>query len=417
MAHKARYDLRLEIEDGDLVLINDASWKDYSLDIYKYNFTKNKYFIRWGNVDYNGCAGWLVSFPGEKTRYWEQKLYPYQETQCWSGLEWGWFNYSQDIIKAKILKVHPEYKYLLNKVKYGGVRFSIHKLLACMQTWKEHPSEVEALVSLEYYQLACNKNLYRLTKPKQKQIIKAVKEFIKGDSRSLEPSLKTLQSYCKSGLQFDEWYAYMCWNNWCTNANLDSVETYRYCKRKNIDKFRYHDMLKMAQDQGHNIEDPYWKYPNNPNEVHDELVRVKLELDKIRQEKESAPYWIQLEKIAKRNKLKEGIDIGNGYRLFMPTCYDEYYLAATELHQCILASKYYKKVAEGRSLLLMIWHDGKPSSTCEIDFNKNIIQFYANERAGRTSDSIKPTEYEKAAMDQFLLNFKPKKVMFKEAAA
>ena len=361
----------------------------------------------------------MVAYPGETYQWYggvkkEIELYDYKETQCYSGLEWGTFHCSNEVITKKILSVHPEYKYLLKKVKFDGVRFNIHKLLNCMQMWKEHPSEVEALVSCEFYDLAVNKNLYRLKKENKKKIINALKEFINHDPVSIEPPLVMIQRYVKSGMKFDEWYTYMCWNNW-SKYHMDSIETFRYCQRKNIDRYRYHDMLDMAKAQGHNIEDQYWKYPNDPNKMHDELLAIKLELQRIQREKEFEPFWRQLEKIAKRNKLNESIDIGNGYKLFMPVNYEQYALAANVLHQCILSSKYYEKVAKGQCLLLMIWKDNKPSSTCQIDFNKKILQFYGNEAAGRGSSSIYPTDYERNAMDKFLLNFKPKKVAFKEA--
>jgi hypothetical protein len=82
---------------------------------------------------------------------------------------------------------------------------------------------------------------------------------------------------------------------------------------------------------------------------------------------------VQLKKIAVKNKLDSGVDLGNGYTLFMPYEYEQYKKSADELHQCILASKYYSKVAQGKSLLIMIWHDGKPSSTCEINFDKRCF--------------------------------------------
>ena len=320
---------------------------------------------------------------------------------------------SGEAITEKILSIHPEYKYLLKKTKFDGIRFNIFRLLDAMQMWKEHPSEVEALVSIEFYKLACNKNLYKLTPKKKKTIIGALKCFIEHTTSSLEPSLLTIQQFIKSGLDFETWYAYMCWNNW-RSKDADSVETFKYCQRKNIDKYRYHDMLSMARAQGHDINEDYWKYPNDPNKMHDELLKVKEELNRIAREKELAKeklYWNQLVKIAKKNKLDKGVDLGNGYTLFMPSTYEQYNMAAVELHQCILASQYYKKVAEGKSLLIMIWCNGKPSSTCEIDFSKRILQHYGNEL---NRNNCKPSEWEQKAIKQFLATFKPKKLNFKE---
>lgn len=277
-----------------------------------------------------------------------------------------------------------------------------------MQMWKEHPSEVEALVQIEFYNLACNKNLYKLTPKKKKEVIGALKCFIEHETNTIEPSLMTIQQFIKSGLQFDEWFEFMSWNYWRTKG-ADSIELFRYCKRKGIDRSRYHDMLTMAANQGHDIEDDYWKYPNDPNAMHDRLLETKKELERIKEEQRlerEKIYWNELSVI--QNKvLKNPVDLGNGYMLFMPTTYEEYHKAAELLHQCILAGSYYKKVAKGQSLLFMIWKDGEPSSTLELSYDNKLLQFYGNEL---NRNNCKPTEYEQEAIKQFLATFKPKKL-------
>lgn len=432
MAHKCDYFLRLEIEnENELVLINQARYKQdfeiqdykYKLDIYKYNLTTKKAYVRYGNVHCSNMGGWLVDFPNEKckTRYGyyygynhQIPLCDYEETSRIEGLEYGRLEMSDETMKDLILQSKPELKYLIKKLDFDNPRLTIWKLIDLIEMWYEHPSEVETLAYLGFYNIATNKSLYRLTKPKKKEIIKALSNF--NDDRGML-SLINVQNFIKSGMKYDEWYTYMCWNNWRTQGRyIDDIETFRYCKRKNIDKYRYHDMLTMAHNQGHNIEDEYWKFPNDPNAMHDRLLEEKRELERIEKEKElerEKQYWMQLKKIAKRNKLDSGVDLGNGYTLFMPYEYEQYKKAADELHQCILSCKYYSKVAKGQSLLIMIWHDGKPSSTCEIDFDKQILQHYGNEL---DRCNCNPTEYEQEAIKQFLATFKPKKVKFEEVS-
>ena len=430
MAHKCDYFLRFEIEnENELVLINQACYKQdyeiqdykYKLDIYKYNLTTKKAYVRYGNVHYVNLGGWLVDFPNEKckTRYGyyygynsQIPLCDYEETSRINGLEYGRLEMSYDRVKELFLKSKPELKYLLNKIDFYNPRMTIWKLLDLIDIWYLHPSEVETLAYLGFYNIATNKSLYRLGKAKKKEIINALKYF--NTDRGMV-SLITVQNFIKSGTKYEEWYSYMRWNNWRTQGRyIDDIETFRYCQRKNIDKYRYHDMLTMAKNQGHDIEDEYWKYPNDPNAMHDRLLETKQELERIEREKEQErekQYWMQLKKIAVKNKLDSGVDLGNGYTLFMPYEYEQYKRSADELHQCILASKYYSKVAQGKSLLIMIWHDGKPSSTCEIDFDKKILQHYGNEL---NREDCKPTEYEQEAIKQFLATFKPKKVKFEE---
>lgn len=411
MGHRSKYYLRLEIEnDNELVLINQACYKEYTLDILKYNFTRNTYYYRWGNISYTSLSGWTVEYPGElvRERYSREKYkvkeYPFQESnEVYEGLLYGQLEMSYPMIKKIILKVNPEYKYLLNKISLDQ-ECNIFTLLKLMQMWKEHPYEVELLAQNRFYSIALNKSLYKLTLKKKKEVLKALKNF------NHNVSLLTVQQFIKSGLKFEEWFAFMTWNNWRVKGNyIDSIETFRYCQRKQIDKYRYHDMLDMARNQGHNIDDPYWKYPNNPNEMHDRLLQIKLEQQRMQEQEEMKKVqkaWDKIKEIKNKN-LKESIDLGNGYSLFIPTTIEQYQAAAEKLHQCIINARYYIKVAKGNCLLFMIWHNGEPSSTCEIDYNKQILQFYGNELDRK---NCKPSEYEQEAMNKFLMEFKLKKI-------
>ena len=232
----------------------------------------------------------------------------------------------------------------------------------------------------------------------------AIKDIEDNEDRC---TLKLIRDYINSGLTFEEWYSWKSWNGWY--YDFDDIETFRYCKRKNFERTRYHDMLSMARQQGHDVEDPYWKYPNNPEAMHERLLIVKNDLEKLAKEderKKDIVFWDMLEAVKNKN-LKNEVDLGNGYILFMPTTYEQYSEAATLLHQCILACGYYKKVAKGQSLLFMIWKDGKPSSTLEIDYAGKKLQFYGNEL---NRAHCAPSHYEKEAINKWLLNFKPKKL-------
>ena len=407
MVHKCNYYLRLQIEnDNDLVLVNQARYKNYALDIYKYNITKKQAYMR-ANVKFVNLGGYLVDFPNEvvTTYYYHEKVvvktYPFEKIRNRViGLEYGTLEQNWDDVKNKILNVYPDMKYLIKKINYDNHYFNIWKLMDLMEMWHEHPLEVEVLASKGFYNIACNKNLYKLKTERKKEIINALKDF-KEDVKLVE-----VQNFLKSGLEFEEWYSWRCWNSW---QKGDSIEVYRYCKRKNIDKYRYHDIISMARRLGHNIEDDYWRYPNDPNAMHQRLLEEQREEEeKINAEhmKKCNEAFSYLEEIKNKN-LKESVDLGNGYTLFIPSTQDEYNRQAAALNQCIVRAEYYLKVAKGKSLLLMILQDGKPSSTCEIDYNKQILQFYGNEL---DRNNCKPSEYEIKAMDEFLASFKLKKI-------
>ena len=410
MAHKADYDLIVENENNELVLTQYALWKDKRLDIVRYNFTTNKTYIRWGNVDFFNMGGWLVQYPNEKARtyyYGNQviKLYDMIESKNYpAGLQYGTLLTTWEKVKELINQIHPEFKYLIKKINFNRDTLTIFKLFDLMRMWYTHPVEVETLANKGFYSLALNKSLYRLGKAKKKEIIMAIKDIEDNDDRC---TLKLIRDYINSGLTFEEWYSWKSWNGWY--YDFDDIETFRYCKRKNFERTRYHDMLSMARQQGHDVEDPYWKYPNNPEAMHERLLLVKNDLEKLAKEEErkkDIKFWDMLEAVKNKN-LKNEVDLGNGYILFMPTTYEQYNQAATLLHQCILAGGYYKKVAKGESLLFMIWKDGTPSSTLELDYKGKKLQFYGNEL---DRNNCKPSEYEQEAITKWLINFKPKKL-------
>ncbi len=409
MAHKADYELVISNENNELILTQYALWKDKRLDIVKYNFTTNKTKIRWGNVDYFNMGGWLVQYPNEKASHYYYgyqtiKLYEMIDTKEYpNGLKYGTLLTSWDRVKEIVLETHPEFKYLIKKIQFDKNKLSIFTLFDLMRLWYSHPVEVETLAFKGFYQLALNKSLYRLGKAKKGEIIRSIKNFEDNQDRC---TLKLIREYIKSGMNFNEWYSYKCWNNWGYN---DEIEIFRYCMRKNFDRSRYHDMISMARQQGHDVNDEYWKYPNDPESMHERLLEVKQELDRLAQEeqrKKEIAFWNMLSTIKEKN-LKNNVDLGNGYILFMPTTYEEYNEAATLLHQCILAGGYYKKVAKGESLLFMIWKDGTPSSTLELDYKGKKLQFYGNEL---DRNNCKPSEYEQEAITQWLTSFKPKKL-------
>ena len=71
-----------------------------------------------------------------------------------------------------------------------------------------------------------------------------------------------------------------------------------------------------------------------------------------------------------------------------------------------------KKVIDQETIIVFIWKDGKPVATCELDYEKNIKQFYGDERGHSQGKSCLPSDEVKEAFEIWLEEFKPKKVKF-----
>lgn len=412
MGHKCEYTSRLYInEDNHLIFETIANWKKESLDVSRWDIDENKYYYRFDNINFVSCGGWLVDFPNEYRRipyyggkekvtlseYYENENFYQGVIACWKEVT----EYEIEFIKRN----KPEYHYLIKKIDYVKNKLKCSTLFNLMIMWKQHPSEVETLAQKGLYNLALNKNLYKLSKSKKKTLVQALKQV------NMDISLVYLQQWIKSKLDFSTFYLlkkYEKDSKYKLSRSL-SVEEIKYCERKNFQVEEYIDMLFIANRLGKNIQDDYWHYPNNPFELHQRVVEEDMQLHMFKMKTElklEMKYFDNISKIAKKN-LNKPIELDNGYKLFIPTTVDEYVAAAEKLNQCIISSKYYKKVAKCQSLLFMIWKDNVPSSTVEISYDKKILQFYGDEHNRK---KCKPTEYEENAFKKFLDTFIPKKV-------
>lgn len=412
MAHHFQLMSRIYVNDKNhLILESDATWKDKRLDISRLDYDSGNFSYRFRNLHFvNTGGGWLIEYPGEENtcpyyggRYTVEKE-PYEECDKeFSGL----LDYSlmNSFEASEIIKKKPELKYLLNKLDYLNHPLTKLTTFKLMIMWKKHPLEVECLSAKGLYSLALNKNLYKLTPLKKKALIKRLNEVTTDDV-----TLQDIQSWLKNKISFDEFLEMKSINREFKNNKLTWKEIC-YCKKKEYSYSNYRDMLFLVKEAGHNVNDDYWRFPSDPHNIHQRLLAEKNEMDKILKLKEleqkgELTIFSKLEKIKKKLKLKD-IDIGNGYKLFMPTTAEQYIIAANNLHQCIVSNGYYKKVAKGETLLFMIWKDNVPSSTVEIGYDKTIKQFYGNEL---DRSNCKPTEYEENAFKKFLDTFIPKKV-------
>ena len=191
MGHHCEYVDRIEIEydyeteQKYLCRVVNARWKEHRLDVYK-ELEDNTYYgkdcIFARNILYCSMGGYLVTFPGEKSAasYWgyyggydKNRV---QELEDWTNTSplglWS-VNLIDERSERNIIEVYPNFKYVLKKLKPNDKRVQL--IWELLKTWKEHP-EIEGLCQLGFYSIAMNNNLFKLTAPKRKQIIKWICE-------------------------------------------------------------------------------------------------------------------------------------------------------------------------------------------------------------------------------------------------
>ena len=174
-------------------------------------------------------------------------------------------------------------------------------------------------------------------------------------------------------------------------------EIYKYLICQHESETYYQDYLKLCRQCKKNLNDKYWRFPKDLREKHNELLKeVKIEENKTNNEK-------LLEFVKKLGGI-HSMEI-DGYTIYIPVTIDDIAYQAKALNQCLITCGYDKKMASGNTILVFMRKGDKPIATCEINKEKQIKQFYANE-AHR--DHCKPTEKMKKAMNEYLNKLKLK---------
>lgn len=417
MGHKCSYVCRFEIDvvKNDVVVITTASYKNYSLDVYKEYLKEDKAYCR--NLWFSYLAGYTVNFPDEKVyknRYCKERygLESWGTTEKIETLRCG--KYYQELWKVKTLleATYPELKYFVKKFDDSS---QYYRLFEIIRNYWKHP-ESETLIQMGLFDLALNQSLYKLTKPKLKEVIRTISSC---DLPISNLKLKDIQTYNKNYKdqmtfkEFIRWYivANERMARWVKTLTF---EEYKYIEKQamksngkiQISNHEYFDYLEMAKKVGHDITDPYWKYPSDFRKKHDEVMEQIRTISASKLALQQDFLKIVCKSMVKYNKTI------NGYKIFIPLEAIEWQTTCDELYQCLIRNGYMKKVINQETIIVFIWKDNKPIATAEIDYKKKIQQFYGDERGHQRGESCKPSEEVETVFNEWLKTFKPKKEKF-----
>lgn len=330
-------------------------------------------------------GGWLVYFVGEKITesYYSsivEEEEPWHRVQAKANVYTRW-EYNLSMFDRK-----PELKYLMEKIiKLNLHNLSLDLIFALIRAWKEHPQQTEYLLSQNKLDLALSKRLYLLSASKQREVLKVVK----ADKWVCDISIQTVLQMIKHKI-----YDY---GEWCDYQEKKRDELKKYLINQGETERYYQDYLKLCKQCKKNLNDKYWMFPKDLREKHNELLNeVKIEENKINDEK--------LFEFVKKLGGIHSMEI-DGYTIYIPVTIDDIAYQAKVLSQCLISCGYDKKMASGNTILVFMRKGSKPVATCEINKEKQIMQFYANE-AHR--DHCKPTEKMKKAMNEYLNKLKLK---------
>lgn len=407
MAHYSTFDARLIEENNKIYLMIEASWKNHYVDVYKEELLSDKSWST-DNLRFSSMGGWLVSYGDENYRNgygyysmekptgrWEQNY------QLLDGVRSKADRYMQPYEKAIIEKCYPQLKYLLKK--FDG---QVYRFFDVAKQYVEYP-EIELLVQLGLFKLALNNNFMRYSKEKKKQIINWIltnkdiyplNDFKLNDIKlAIDKKLNATEL-----VRYLEFYREISWNfNYENYFDIYADDNFERMFKKYALAGKgslYIDYIKMAHRAGHDVNDPYWMFPNNVDKAHD---KVMAEIEHIRDLNNQLRFNMLEKVIAPMTKYNAKV---NGYDIFVTSDIEVIKKQCDVLYQCLIRADYIGKEIRQECILVFITKDGNPIATAEVFYDKNVGQFYGDER---DRNNCKPSEEVVEAFNIWLESFKP----------
>lgn len=391
--HRCTYEDRIEIKEGVITRIAQAVWKNKKLDVYQED-ENGKALVR--NVYNVGMSGYLVSFPGERVSdgyfgtEWVQDNEPWGEVKllCIGS---GFPLYEND--ERIIITKYPDFKYTLIKLK--KITGCVTALLAVktLRIWKQY-KDIELLIGAGYFNLAYNKNVYRMTAKSKQNVLTFLKQQNNKDITLEEIQIRTKYNIDKA--EYDAFKRFMSMYNYkCTYPEYTYLQ--KSGNAHSEGKQLYSDYKIMLKHSTHNPRDKYWRYPKDLRKAHDKLLQEHSSIEALKEKEGLLKKQTCYTKAVKHFfKFKAQLD---GYNIFVPDCVLDIKFQADALHQCLISANYIEKVISGRCALVFIRKDGIPVATAEILQGKRIGQFYGDETDRK---NCKPSDEVQAVLQKWL---------------
>lgn len=334
------------------------------------------------NIDYCGMFGWRFAEPG-------RKYTDYSGTYTAVADEWGKYtprldNFCYGVpmqqFQEKILEVYPGFRWIMQKADY-----TTSQLFKAISIWKKYPREMETLCSIGFSETALNGSFYRSRERKE-----LTREF----SRHPEwkyLKLQDIQLMRKYGVGIDAVERYR--SEVCRKYAYVNFDEWRYLHGQDAGARYYNDYKEMVVKAGHDLNDPYWKYPKNLERQHNKVLRECRRIDRLRDEERNRKIMEDYTKAIKKF-IGKNIEIGK-YAVRIPETVKEFERQAKALNQCLMSCDYMTKVSSGKCIIVMVYKGGKPYATCELLKLKGkfkVGQFYGDE--GNIDYKAKPDAVE-----------------------
>ena len=268
----------------------------------------------------------VVRYPEDirKGKYFYTRESDNEWSECSQNVFLSAYNYMTVEDEQKILKVSPDFKYTLNKFAISDMchSYTVLNVWKLYNLWLNHP-ECEFVIMSRLSSLLFNKSFYRLKLPKQKEILRFMKEHPEVPRyANLSVITRLIQAY-KDGLKKEDFEnVYHDFRNY---REIKSLKHRRYFYSQ-INKSNLHDLynvvtfyndyMKMAKKLKKNLKSDYWIYPGNLKQRHDkvmgQLERIR-ELERMKREEKERTLRIrrELKAIQDNAKIKDYCERNN----------------------------------------------------------------------------------------------------------
>lgn len=402
MGHRCNYYCNAKMVDDKITFFTKAVYKNKEELVYTQD-ELGKCKSRYIYCSY--ATGYLVSFPNEKLGYYFGNQIQEEEslTSCYElGIFMEWKTFEQDIEMIKERK--PELRFLIDKMAKYEMCKNPKIFIRIIQRYKKNKN-IEYFVNLGFIKLALDNRLDSLTKQKQKDIILYIKNNI--DILDKEISLSELFQYLKYPNEkvFDrDLFIKTSYNLEVANYLYNQKQKYNNLSRNEIYAL-YCDYKRMCKDLDKNMNDKYWRLPNDLVKKHDDILTETMNKKEFIKEMKAKRKDKVLQKVINENLQKQAKTI-NDLTIYFANNYSDIKNQAEFLHQCLIICNYTDRIIKQKSLLVFIKRDNIPVATAEINYKKDVLQFYGCEI---DRENCKPAKEVEDTFYQWLSQIKIKK--------
>lgn len=388
----------ITVEDGKVVRYVEAHWpatKTHTagnVNVYRID-DDGKEQVRY--LDYRPISGYLVDLDFKDDTWYN--------VSC-RALRTGANVCSLPLTEKEtrgILTVYPEFKWTLQKAGQVNPAEAMKLLFA----WKKD-HRTELLVGAHLDNLVANGNFLRMKNERQKAVLAFIRKTPEAERWTLAKILFVMHGHTPE--------EYDSWQHFRSSYGLGcAFDVFKYLDGNRHALDMYNDYIRMAKRAGHDVKDPYWKFPKELKKAHDKVMkevkrveaaeRLARKKEATRREREKKANF---EKVV--GKWLKKIVRKNGLVVSIPVDIKSVQHQAKVLHQCLVSADYIGKMADRRCLLVFIvTREGAPVATAEILPSGKVGQFYGDELS-RDPEKMKPGKKAREALDAWLDKFKPR---------